>query len=63
MATGLSERGVSGLDAIVGVLGDDAALLEHKCQTISASSLHLPGPAFIDRCVAQSDRSARVLTS
>ena len=63
MATGLSERGVSGLDAIVGVLGDDAALLEHKCQTISASSLHLPGPDFIDRCVAQSDRSARVLTS
>lgn len=63
MATGLSERGVAGLDAIVGVLGDDAALLEHKCQTISASSLHLPGPDFIDRCVAQSDRSARVLTS
>lgn len=63
MATGLNERGVSGLDAIVSVLGDDAMLLEHKCQTISASSLHLPGPNFIDRCVAQSDRSARVLTS
>ncbi|MDE0828619.1 MAG: class I fructose-bisphosphate aldolase [Vicinamibacterales bacterium] len=60
MSTGLS---VSGLDGIVDVLGDDAALLEHRCQTISASDLHLPGPDFIDRCVAPSDRPARVLTS
>ena len=63
MSTGLSERGVSGLDAIVGVLGDDAALLEHQCRTIPASNLQLPGPDFIDRCVAPSDRPARVLTS
>jgi class I fructose-bisphosphate aldolase len=60
VSTGLS---VSGLDGIVGVLGDDAALLEHRCQTILASDLHLPGPDFIDRCVAPSDRPARVLTS
>ena len=58
MSTGLS---VSGLDGIVDVLGDDAALLEHRCQTIAASDLHLPGPDFIDRCVAPSDRPARVL--
>jgi len=63
VATGLSERGVSGLDTIVGVLGDDATLLEHTCQTIPASSLHLPGPDFVDRCVGPSDRPARVLTS
>ena len=60
MSTGLS---VSGLEGIVSVLGDDAALLDHRCQTIEASSLHLPGPDFIDRCVAPSDRPARVLTS
>ncbi|MDA1094129.1 MAG: class I fructose-bisphosphate aldolase [Acidobacteria bacterium] len=60
MSTGLS---VSGLEGIVSVLGDDAALLDHHCQTIDASSLHLPGPDFIDRCVAPSDRPARVLTS
>lgn len=60
MSTGLS---VSGLDGIVGVLGDDAALLDHQCQTISSSDLHLPGPDFIDRCVAPSDRPARVLSS
>ena len=63
MAIGVSKRGVSGLDAIVGVLGDDAALLEHECRTIPASSLHLPGPDFIDRCSSQSDRPGRVLTS
>ena len=63
MATSVSERGMSRLDTIVGVLGEDVALLEHKCQTIPASSLHLPGPDFIDRCPALSDRPARVLTS
>ena len=56
-------QGVSGLDAIQAVLGDDAALLEHHCETIPAASLHLPGPDFIDRCHVQSDRPARVLTS
>ena len=63
MATGVSKRGMSGLDSIIGVLGEDAALLEHKCQTISASNLHLPGPDFIDRCLGPSDRPARVMGS
>ena len=63
MATGIIERETSGLDAIVGLLGDDAALLEHRCRTIPASTLHLPGPDFVDRCYALSDRPARVLTS
>ena len=63
MATGVSKRGMSGLDTIIGVLGEDAALLEHKCQTISASNLHLPGPDFIDRCLGPSDRPARVMGS
>jgi class I fructose-bisphosphate aldolase len=46
------------------ILGDDAAaLLQHLCKTIPKESLHLPGPDFIDRVVAASDRPPRVLTS
>jgi fructose-bisphosphate aldolase, class I len=45
------------------ILGADAALLEHQCKTISKDNLHLPGPGFIDRIVAASDRSARTLVS
>lgn len=57
------EGGLSGRGAIEEVLGADAALLEHQCKTIPAASLHLPGPDFIDRCYAPSDRPTRVLTS
>ncbi len=63
MTTGVLERNVTGVNGIVGVLGEDAALLEHRCETIPASMLHLPGPDFIDRCVASTDRPGRVLTS
>ncbi len=46
------------------ILGDDAkALLEHECRTIPKDSLHLPGPDFVDRVFALSDRPARVLRS
>lgn len=46
------------------LLGDQAEyLLEHKSQTIPASSLHLPGPDFVDRIFIPSDRNPRVLTS
>ena len=46
------------------VLGADAAdLLGHKCQTVPASQLHLPGPDFIDRIWKDSDRPTRVLRS
>lgn len=58
----LDER-ARGIDDIVAILGQDATLLEHRCSGIAASSLHLPGPDFVSRCVAPSDRSARVLTS
>ncbi len=45
-------------------LGQDArALLEHKCKTIAAESLHLPGPDFVDRVFAPSDRPIRVMRS
>jgi fructose-bisphosphate aldolase, class I len=43
-------------------LGKDAdTLLKHESRTISKSQLHLPGPDFVDRVFAQSDRSPSVL--
>ena len=38
------------------LLGDKASLLDYQCKGISKEQLHLPGPDFIDRVVAQSDR-------
>jgi class I fructose-bisphosphate aldolase len=44
------------------LLGDDAeALLGHVCKTIDARDLHLPGPDFVDRVWAISDRNPQVL--
>jgi class I fructose-bisphosphate aldolase len=54
-------RADSSVARIEQVLGDDAALLRHECRTIPRESLHLPGPDFVDRIVAVSDRSPRVL--
>jgi len=46
------------------LLGDDAkSLLEHHCKTIPREKLHLPGPNFVDRVYAQTDRPAAVLRS
>ena len=65
MVSGVSgvESGTSALDRIVAVLGDEAALLEHRCVTIPKENLHLPGPDVVDRNYAVSDRGTRVLTS
>ncbi|HEY3249593.1 MAG TPA: class I fructose-bisphosphate aldolase [Ignavibacteria bacterium] len=46
---------------IIEILGEDKALLEHKCSTISKEDLHLPGPDFVDRIWKDSDRSPQVL--
>jgi class I fructose-bisphosphate aldolase len=44
------------------LLGDDAGdLLTHRCKTIAADDLHLPGPDFVDRVLVGSDRSTNVL--
>ena len=51
---------MSGIEAI---LGSDAGLLQHECRTIPKEQLHLPGPDFIDRVLAITDRSPRVLNS
>ena len=49
---------------IVGLLGGNAAyLLEHTCTTVSKDLLHLPGPDFIDRIWAASNRNNRVLVN
>ena len=46
------------------LLGASAkSLLEHRCQTIPRESLHLPGPDFVDRIFAPSDRNVRVLAN
>ena len=49
---------------IVQLLGADAdRLLGHVCKTIPKSALHLPGPDYVDRVVAGSDRPPAVLRS
>lgn len=50
------------LDNIAALLGAEADhLLQHQCQTIPKESLHLPGPDFVTRVTASSDRSPQVL--
>jgi fructose-bisphosphate aldolase, class I len=49
---------------LVDLLGSDApSLLEHTCKTIPKEQLHLPGPDFVDRIFAHSDRNNRVLAN
>jgi fructose-bisphosphate aldolase, class I len=53
-----------GTGTLESLLGDDAAsLLGHRCATVAKEHLHLPGPDFVDRVWAQSDRPTRVLRS
>ena len=50
------------VDRIAALLGPQgASLLEHQSKTISKDQLHLPGPDFVDRVWAASDRSVPVL--
>jgi class I fructose-bisphosphate aldolase len=45
-------------------LGADAeSLLSHVSKTIPKENIHLPGPDFVDRVIAQSDRNPSVLRS
>jgi len=47
---------------IESLLADEAEnLLGHECLTIAKEQFHLPGPDFVDRCVAPSDRPVGVL--
>ena len=47
------------IDVAATLNNDD--LLNHTCTTIDKSQLHLPGSDFVDRVVAQSDRSPSVM--
>lgn len=50
------------IDQIIKNLGKDAdSLLNHQCSTIAKETLHLPGPDFVDRVLADSDRGPGVL--
>lgn len=42
---------------------DTEQLISHKCETVPASALNLPGPDFIDRVYLNSDRSVPVLNN
>ena len=62
MSTKAMDVGTDTLKAIEEMLGAEGrALLEHRCQGISSESLHLPGPDFVDRVHAGSDRPVPVL--
>ena len=62
MVTELHRSG--SLDRIAELLGPDASkLLDYTSQTIPKENLNLPGPDFIDRVWAISDRPTRVLRS
>lgn len=52
------------IDQIAEHLGSEAeALLNHQSKTIDKSLLHVPGPDFVDRVFAGSNRSPQVLRS
>jgi class I fructose-bisphosphate aldolase len=52
------------IGAIADMLGGDArSLLDHRAKGIPRESLHLPGPDFVDRVWAGSDRPIPVLRS
>src|SRR5690606_24803953 len=47
---------------IIELLGEEAeSLLNHRAKGLSADQLHLPGPDFIERVLANSNRSPQVL--
>ncbi len=51
-------------DHIIDLLGDKADyMLGHVCKGVPKESVHVPGPDFIDRTWAQSDRKPQVLRS
>src|SRR5574341_861942 len=60
----MAETSAGTIGAIEQLLGADARkLLEHRCQGIPRESLNLPGPDFVGRVHAGSDRPPSVLRS
>ena len=52
---------IGDIQKILGADGD--GLLSHQCKTVAKENLHLPGPDFIDRVFASTDRPTRVLVN
>jgi class I fructose-bisphosphate aldolase len=61
MSAVVATKAATDIEALLGA--EAAALLTHVCKGIPKESLHLPGPDFVDRVVAQSDRSPAVMRS
>ena len=61
MATTASSSALAQIERTLGA--ESEPLLTHVCRTIERDRLYLPGPDFVDRVVAQSDRSIPVLRS
>jgi len=55
----IAEMTTTRLEELLGAQAGD--LLTHRCETISAADLHLPGPDFVDRVLLDTDRSSNVL--
>ncbi len=55
----MTDLTTSRLQELLGEGADD--LLNHRCTTIDARDLHLPGPDFVDRVWSISDRNPQVL--
>ena len=53
-------RDTSSIDTIVQALGDRRDLLSYRAK-VASTGLHLPGPDFVDRVFAATDRSPQVL--
>jgi class I fructose-bisphosphate aldolase len=52
----------SATDRLTDLLGDEAdSLLNHVCEGVDKSLLHLPGPDFIDRIFTETDRSIQTM--
>ena len=51
------------IDTIKEHLGDQASLLDYECTGVTQDQLYLPGPDFIERVVANTDRSPQVMRS
>ena len=64
MAIATSREATVNIDRIAELLGNDAdALLNHTSTTIPKENLYLPGPDFVGRVFADTDRNPQVLRS
>jgi class I fructose-bisphosphate aldolase len=61
MSAVAAPKATTDIEAVLGA--ESASLLAHVCKGIPKESLHLPGPDFVDRVVALSDRSPSVMRS